>query len=147
MRTPGREGAFLIFRKELASVSRLPQPARKKKASHSPGTHGAAAKCPGLEEATADRTRKTRTGRKWNKTAGESEPKGPDAVRGQLVPSEALSGGTGPHHRTDAWSPSPCLLGCSSLSAFNIGPSMLPAAKNLQPRGECGRQPGLWPPC
>lgn len=80
-------------------VSRLPQHARKKKGSHSPGMHGAAAKRPRLEEAMADRTRKTCTGRKWNRTAGESEPKGPSAVRGQLVPSEALTRRTGPPPR------------------------------------------------
>lgn len=145
MRTPGREGASLIFRKELALVSRLPQHARKKKGSHSPGMHGVAAKRPRLEEAMADRTRKTCTGRKWNRTAGESEPKGPSAMRGQLVPSEAPTRRPA-HHHADAWRTSPCLLGRCSLSAFNIRPSVLPAVKNLQPLGECRRRLGLWPP-
>lgn len=94
----------------------------------------------------ADHTRKTCTGRKWNKTAGESEPKGPNAVRGQLVPSEALTRCTS-HHQTDTWRTSPYLLGCSPPSAFNVRPTMLPAAKNPQPLGECRRYLGLWPPC
>lgn len=154
MRTTGREETILIFRKELALVSRLPQCARK--ASPSQARSAQQPKYPGLEEVRADHKRKACARWEWNKTKqrGESEPKDLNTVRRQHFHAKPSAGANTHHQKKNDSSENGALVLCPQGSrvlwtpplAFPLRLTMLPAMKNLQP-WKSVEILGLWPPC
>lgn len=95
----GTKPTILIFKKELATVSRLPHVLEKPVPPQACTVQQP--NVLGWEEVMADHKRKTCTRGKWNKTKqwDESELKGLNTMTGQLSPNKAPSGASAHHEQ------------------------------------------------